>query len=278
MNNNIKYKSDHWLSYNGLVDLSCKKHYCVCLKTKKELNLIAKMKNTFIIIMLLAILLTLFSVSACVFIPAISKLDMKIFTASQENKIGESAQILLVIDNSSFFPTKTNVYAMEKRGDNWQMAFEPFNAVIGVNGFAEEGEKKEGDGKTPSGIYPLKLTFGYDATIGTKMPYRQAMPDDIWVDDSNSDDYNRWVKKSETRAASYELMKRDDNLYKYGVVIEYNTDPVIMGNGSAIFLHIWKGKGIPTAGCVAVSEENIIKIIEWLDPQASPVIIMGMEN
>ena len=236
------------------------------------------MKNIFIIIVLLAILLTFLSLSACVFVPAISKLDMKTFLASQENKIGESAQILLVVDNSSFFSTKTNVYAMEKRGDKWKMAFEPFTAVIGKNGFAAAGEKREGDGKTPSGIYPLKMTFGYDTTIGTKMPYRQVLDDDIWVDDPNADDYNRWVKKSETRAASYERMRRDDNLYKYGIVIEYNTSPVIKGNGSAIFLHIWKGKGIPTAGCVAVFEENIIKIIKWLDPQASPVIIMGLEN
>ncbi len=146
---------------------------------------------------------------------------------------------------------------MEKRGDNWQMALEPFNAVIGKNGFAPEGEKREGDGKTPSGIYPLKMTFGYNETIKTKMPYRQALADDIWVDDPNADDYNRWVKKQKTHAASYEIMKRDDNLYKYGIVIEYNTDPVIKGNGSAIFLHIWKGEGIPTAGCVAVYEENI---------------------
>lgn len=258
--------------------MSCKKHYCVCLKEKKESNPIAKMKNTFIIIVLLAILLTLFSVSACVFVPAISKLDMKTFAASQENKIGESAQILLVIDNSSLFSTKTNVYAMEKRDNKWQMAFEPFNAVIGVKGFAAEGEKKEGDGKTPSGIYPLKMTFGYDATIGTKMPYRQALDDDVWIDDPQADDYNRWVKKSETRAASYERMRRNDNLYKYGIVIEYNTSPVIKGNGSAIFLHIWKGESVPTAGCVAVSEEDIIKIIGWLDPAASPLIIMGVNN
>ena len=74
------------------------------------------------------------------------------------------------------------------------------------------------------------------------------------------------------------MMKRDDNLYKYGIVIEYNTDPVIKGNGSAIFLHIWKNESIPTAGCVAVSEENLIKIIEWLDPVASPLIITGIKN
>jgi L,D-peptidoglycan transpeptidase YkuD (ErfK/YbiS/YcfS/YnhG family) len=203
---------------------------------------------------------------------------MKTFLASQENKIGESAQILLVVDNSSFFSTKTNVYAMEKRDDKWQMAFEPFTAVIGRNGFAAAVEKREGDGKTPSGIYPLKTTFGYDEIIKTKMPYRQALTDDIWVDDPNADDYNRWVKKPDARAASYERMRRDDNLYKYGIVIEYNTDPIIKGNGSAIFLHIWKGEGVPTAGCVAVSEEDIIKIMGWLDPAASPLIITGIKN
>ena len=180
--------------------------------------------------------------TACFLVPAAHKFDTSAFLKSQSNKIDKSTQIILVVDNSSFFFTRTTLYAMEKRGDNWQMAFEPLNAVIGKNGFAPAGEKREGDGKTPSGIYPLKMTFGYDETIKTKMPYRQALADDIWVDDPNADDYNRWVKKQETQAASYEIMKRDDNLYKYGIVIEYNTDPVIKGNGSAIFLHIWKGR------------------------------------
>jgi L,D-peptidoglycan transpeptidase YkuD (ErfK/YbiS/YcfS/YnhG family) len=247
-------------------------------KTKKQSKYFVKMKNTFIIIKLLLTLLALLSVVSCVFVPAISESDIKTFMASQENKIGKSAQIILVKDNSSFFFTRTTLYAMEKRENNWRPAFEPLDAVIGRNGFAKAGEKREGDGRTPSGIYPLKMTFGYDATTGTKMPYRQALADDIWVDDPKADDYNLWTKKTETHAASYEIIKRDDNLYKYGVVIEYNADPVIKGNGSAIFLHIWKGKGIPTAGCVAVSEEDIIKILGWLDPQASPVIIMGLEN
>jgi L,D-peptidoglycan transpeptidase YkuD (ErfK/YbiS/YcfS/YnhG family) len=73
-------------------------------------------------------------------------------------------------------------------------------------------------------------------------------------------------------------MKRDDNLYKYGIIIEYNTDPVIKGSGSAIFLHVWKGEGIHTAGCVAISEENILKILDWLDPAATPLIITGIKN
>jgi L,D-peptidoglycan transpeptidase YkuD (ErfK/YbiS/YcfS/YnhG family) len=237
-----------------------------------------KIKKSSTIILLFSILLTLFSLPGCVFLPLASKFNAGDFLISRGNNIGESSQILIARDNSFLFFTRTKLYAMEKRGNVWRAAFEPFDAIIGKNGFAPQGEKREGDGRTPSGIYPLKLTFGYDATIETKMPYRQALNDDVWVDDPNSGDYNRWVKKQDTHAASYEMMKREDNLYKYGIVIEYNTDPIIKGNGSAIFLHIWKGEGIPTAGCVAVSEEDIIKILGWLDPAASPLTIMGINN
>ena len=214
------------------------------------------------------------SLTACVSILAASKFDIKPLLAAYENKIGKSTQVLLVIDNSLLFFTERKVYALEKTGNDWKIAFEPFNAVIGKNGFAPTGQKREGDGKTPSGIFPLQMTFGYEKSIKTKMPYRQALADDIWVDDPHADDYNRWVKKMETRAASYEIIKRDDNLYKYGIIIEYNTNPVIKGYGSAIFFHIWRGENITTEGCVAVSEQDIVKILGWLDPQALPVIII----
>jgi len=252
--------------------------YCVFKKDKKELNNFMKMKKTFIIIRLFSVMLSIISVTACFLIPSAHKFDPSAFFKFQSNKFDKSTQIILVVDNSSFFFTRTTLYAMEKRNDNWQMAFGPLDAVIGKNGFAPAEEKREGDGKTPSGIYPLTMTFGYDANIRTKMPYRQALVYDIWVDDPQADDYNRWTKIQETKAASYEMMKREDDQYKYGVVIEYNTDPVIKGNGSAIFLHIWKGEALPTAGCVAVSEEDIIKIFGWLDPAASPLIFTGIRN
>jgi len=230
------------------------------------------------IYLLLIILLAILSLSACIFVPAASGSDPRAFLTAQENKIGQSSQVLLITNNSFLFFTERKVYALEKRANIWEMAFAPLTAVIGKNGFAPPGEKREGDGKTPSGIYPLKMTFGYDKSIKTKMPYRQALADDIWIDDANADDYNRWVKKEATHAKSYEKMRRDDNLYKYGIIIEYNTNPVIKGYGSAIFFHAWGGNDITTEGCVAVSEENIIKILEWLDPKAEPLIIIGIDD
>jgi L,D-peptidoglycan transpeptidase YkuD (ErfK/YbiS/YcfS/YnhG family) len=96
------------------------------------------------------------------------------------------------------------------------------------------------------------------------------------VDDVNSEDYNKWVK-GKPNAASCEKMKRDDDQYKYGVVIEYNMYPIVKGKGSAIFLHVWKDGG-PTLGCVSMSEEMVLKILGWLDPAKKPLIIMGKES
>ena len=99
--------------------------------------------------------------------------------------------------------------------------------------------------------------------------------DDLWVDDVNSPDYNSWVKRGETAAGSYEEMKRPDPLYRHGIVIDYNRHPVVRGNGSAIFIHVWRGEGKATAGCVAIAEQELVRIIDWLDPAKQPMIVMG---
>ena len=111
----------------------------------------------------------------------------------------------------------------------------------------------------------------------TKMPYRQATDNDFWVDDVHSDDYNKWIN-GRSGTTSAEKMKREDDLYKVGVVIEYNTNPIVRGKGSAIFLHVWRGEGKPTLGCVAVAEDNILRLLGWLDPAKKPLIIMGTES
>jgi len=193
------------------------------------------------------------------------------------NMTGESSQVLLV-RNMNAASVAVQVIALEKRAGHWQSPFAPMEGVIGRNGFAPPGEKREGDGRTPSGIFPLGTVFGYEPLFPTRMPYRQAADDDLWVDDVHANDYNRWVKRGTTNASSFERMRRDDGLYKYGIVVEYNTNPVIKGFGSAIFFHLWKGTGQPTEGCVALSEEDLIRVIRWLDPAARPLVVMGTKE
>ncbi len=199
----------------------------------------------------------------------------KKFIARHIAQIGESEQLIFATnrDSSSFVVT---IRAVEKENGIWHPVFSGFTGSIGEKGFAAIDEKREGDGKSPTGIFPLGIAFGYDPSVETKMPYRQATSDDFWVDDANSEDYNKWVK-GEPQATSWEKMKRDDDQYKYGVVIEYNMHPIVRGKGSAIFLHVWN-HGDSTLGCVSMSEEMILKILGWLDPAKKPLIVMGTES
>lgn len=184
-----------------------------------------------------------------------------------------STQALLVTaDHPGNF--RATMYALEKRDAAWQNAFPPLPALVGSKGFAPPGEKREGDRRTPSGVFAMKLAFGYGEHIDSRMPYRQTGEEDIWVDDAASPDYNRWVRRGETSAASFEDMKRQDHRYKYGIVIEYNTDPVVKGAGSAIFIHVRGGENLPTLGCVALSEEGILKVLDWLDPVKKPMAVL----
>jgi L,D-peptidoglycan transpeptidase YkuD (ErfK/YbiS/YcfS/YnhG family) len=200
---------------------------------------------------------------------------VKEIIARHPAEIGESKQLIFATNNdaSSFHVT---IHALEKKNGVWHLVFPTFSGSIGEKGFAAVDKKREGDGKSPSGIFPLGIAFGYGPSVLTKMPYRQATDQDFWVDDVNSKDYNRWVK-GKSNATSWEKMKRDDDQYKYGVVIEYNMHPIVRGKGSAIFLHVWK-RGESTLGCVAMSEEKVLKILGWLDPAKRPLIIMGTES
>jgi L,D-peptidoglycan transpeptidase YkuD (ErfK/YbiS/YcfS/YnhG family) len=197
------------------------------------------------------------------------------FIHKNEGKIQESGQLIFAINQEPSL-SRVMIHAVEKNNTGWKLVFVPFDGSIGKKGFAPFQKKLEGDGKSPSGIFPLGTAFGYAPLITTKMPYRQASDDDFWVDDPNSQDYNKWIK-GKPNAASWERMKRDDDHYKYGIVIEYNMHPVVKGKGSAIFLHVWN-RGGATLGCVSVSEDMMIRLLGWLDPAKNPLIVMGTES
>ncbi|MBF0485919.1 MAG: L,D-transpeptidase family protein [Candidatus Omnitrophica bacterium] len=167
------------------------------------------------------------------------------------------------------------VTGWKRMSSGWQRVLGPWPCVVGRKGFAPEGEKREGDGQTPSGVFALKRAFGRDIKIKTALDYREAGADDFWVDDVSSKQYNLWVHGAPL-ASSFEKMKRDDGLYDIGAVIEYNTDPVVAGQGSAIFIHVWRGQGArPTAGCVAMEHRRVGKLLSWLDKNENPVIKIG---
>jgi L,D-peptidoglycan transpeptidase YkuD (ErfK/YbiS/YcfS/YnhG family) len=201
---------------------------------------------------------------------------MEEFIARHSSQLRPARQLIFAT-NREAASSLVSIHLLEEKRSVWRLVFPGFSATIGEKGFAPIDEKREGDRKSPTGIFPLGTAFGYAPSVKTRMPYRQVTGDDFWVDDVNSEEYNQWVRGI-PRATSYEKMKRQDDLYKYGIVIEYNMNPVVKGKGSAVFIHVWTGEGNPTLGCVAMPEERILQILGWLDPNKKPLVVMGTES
>ena len=165
------------------------------------------------------------------------------------------------------------VSGWERNDAGWTQVINPVKAVIGRKGLAPKGEKREGDGRTPSGVFALRRAFGYEEEVPTGLVYQRVTERDFWIDAPGSLQYNQWVAGDVPRV-SHEVLRRRDNLYKYAVVIEYNANPVVPGMGSAIFLHVWRGANKPTAGCVAMAEADILRFLQWLDKRQNPLILL----
>lgn len=181
---------------------------------------------------------------------------------------------VIIAKTDSIEKISAKLYAFEKVDGVWREAFEPMDATIGKNGFAYD--KVEGDNKSPLGIFTFGTSFGKESNPGTLLPYRQTTENDFWVDDPNSEYYNTWQEGPPNgRWQSSEVMRRSDNLYDYGIVINYNTSERTPGKGSAIFMHIWRGPGSGTAGCISTSEQNMLSIMRWINPEKEPIIMQG---
>ncbi len=128
-------------------------------------------------------------------------------------------------------------------------------------------QKAEGDGVSPVGCWPIRQVY-YRADRMEKpvtaLP-RQAIDRlDGWCDEPSDPQYNRKVRLP--YAASHEELWREDELYDIVVVLGHNDDPVVPGAGSAIFLHLARPNYSPTAGCAALSREDLLEFLARADP------------
>ena len=146
---------------------------------------------------------------------------------------------------------------------------------IGIEEIAHaksEPIKKEGDKRAPAGVFHLSDTFGYNYTpLSRKMPYLYTDKNLICVDDSNDPFYNQIIEANGNEK-SFEYMQRKDMQYKYGVAVAHNPKAKAQ-RGSCIFLHIQKAPNHPTVGCTSMREEDLKRIIEWLDKKKEPILI-----
>ena len=105
-------------------------------------------------------------------------------------------------------------------------------------------DKREGDGATPAGVFPLRRVFYRADRLSapqTSLPVQALDPADGWCDEAADPAYNRLIKKPFD--ASHEKLWRDDSVYDVIVELGYNDDAPVAGLGSAIFLHVAKPYG-----------------------------------
>lgn len=168
-----------------------------------------------------------------------------------------TASKVIVVDGIS--GSKATVRACQKSGKSYYSALST-TGYVGYRGIAAKGKKREGDGKTPSGVFGMGYGFGVKSKPsqfhGSK--YVKVTKDHVWVDGKATKRYNTLQRKS--NGYKGESMYQTP-AYNYGQVIGYNPEGT-RGKGSAIFLHVNTGSG-KTAGCVSVSQSNLLKILRW---------------
>jgi L,D-peptidoglycan transpeptidase YkuD (ErfK/YbiS/YcfS/YnhG family) len=212
-------------------------------------------------------------------------------TPDPASALVSSRQLLLVIaPDLASRAAQLQRFTRPDTGGEWQPVGPVMAVSLGKSGLAwgrglhaQPGgaEKREGDGCAPAGIYAITALFGYAApdsafARSAKLPYRQATPDLKAIDDPASVHYNRIVDQSAVAQADWtscEDMLRSDQRYAVGAVVAHNSEPVVPGAGSCIFLHVWESADTPTAGCTAMALADMTEIAGWLDGAAVPVLV-----
>ena len=219
-------------------------------------------------------------------------LMMKTISIAQPNISFSQSLQTIVVTTADWSSTRGTARIFERKDGQspWIQIGDSFDVVIGHNGMAWgigihpppldieiNLKKEEGDRKSPAGIFSLTSSFGAEKASFIKLPFTRL---DEWtegVDDVKSFHYNRIVNRMQVGIfdwKSSEKMKEIGEKYEFGIFVAHNSNPVVKGKGSCIFLHVWEeNEEYSTGGCTAMSRENIQTVLKFLDPIKFPVLV-----
>ncbi len=214
--------------------------------------------------------------------------------AQMEHRFGiDQSKQLVVVVAKDWNTDNGQLYLFEQNDSNeWSQTAGPWNVMLGDSGLAwgvglydnppGERQKREGDHRSPAGVFELGDFFGYDSIppTGVRFPYHYATKTLHCVDDTGSVFYNSLVDESQVIRDSAghlpwnssEVMRLDSVDYKYGIVVKHNPR-AIPGMGSCIFLHLNSYSHSPTVGCTAMEEDQMLQLMRWLDPEKYPLLV-----
>ncbi|OLZ72061.1 hypothetical protein AV521_09030 [Streptomyces sp. IMTB 2501] len=169
----------------------------------------------------------------------------------------DTGQVLVVYGDGENSPDSTAVLYM-REGPEWRpMATWP--AHNGRNGWT--GRHREGDERSPIGVFGLSDAGGVLDDPGTRLPYLQ--------------DANSFAPPNRAEAHQHD--------FDYVIAIDYNRRPGHPpddgarpegdAKGGGIWLHLDHGDG--TSACVSVPMDAMQFLLRTLDPARRPVMVMG---
>jgi D-alanyl-D-alanine dipeptidase len=209
-----------------------------------------------------------------------------------KDALKESTQLIVTtVEDWNSSVGKLRLWQRKSAKDKWKPASGPLPAVIGIKGtgwgfafrsLANENPalsqpiKHEGDGRSPAGVFPLGLRFGFDSSPSKR--YLQLTESTVCVDDLASSHYNSIVDASTVQKdwSSGEEMRKI-NEYRHGAVIDYGSSATEKA-GSCIFFHIWSAPDKGTSGCTAVAEDTMAHVQKWLNDNSHAAILLAPKS
>lgn len=205
--------------------------------------------------------------------------------------VGNAQQVVLV-QATDWKSTKGALRAFERRNGKWTEVQSKVVADLGYGGLARGTERRQGTGTTPTGLYAITSSFGRLADPGTKLDYIRVDRNDAWTyNPKYPSTYNvfQTANRSWSSYGNYvERLYSYGKQYNYVAVLDYNLPPgkITQGArginrtdkpantqmGGGIFLHVSNGN--KTAGCIAVQQRVMKKLMNWFDPDKNPAIVI----
>jgi L,D-peptidoglycan transpeptidase YkuD (ErfK/YbiS/YcfS/YnhG family) len=218
---------------------------------------------------------------------AILFFGVSLASAAKQHDVSANCRQCLVVITDSWTTTGGKMWLFE-RNDNspWRQRQSQIPVLVGRAGLGwgrgvlETSSfpgpiKKEGDDKAPAGIFQLQSVFGKSGDRGAiRMPYLALSKNVVAVDDPRSRYYNQIVDRSKIVKPDWLSAEKmfGVTVYKWGVVVGHNM-VAKPGAGSCVFLHIWENSLTPTSGCTAMSENDLVDLVHWLDPARHPLLV-----
>lgn len=197
---------------------------------------------------------------------------------------------LLVVRCGTTAARPATMMWLERSGSAWRPVVDAFPVLTGRGGLAWSGgllppvenrtdlpPKREGDLRTPCGLFGLSFAFGAAPSLAENpgWPYLRIDDGFVIVDDPGSRYYNCVVDERLLRAPDWKSARRllqPDGRNDLGLVVHHNLDPAVPGAGSGVLLQLRRGTPDGTDGSTALPEDRMQALLRFLDPMARPLL------